>query len=110
MDGFGIESLEPVPRPATLVAQRVSDLRRLGLESPRLASGCAGDETGWRVGGLGHCSMILEQATRWAVRFPRQVRKVLEKALEVRDRCDHGAITTLGARITAGRLQAGPSS
>lgn len=54
--------------------------------------------------------MILEQATRWAVRFPRQVRKVLEKALEVRDRCDHGAITTLGARITAGRLQAGPSS
>ena len=55
---------------------------------------------------LRRCSLILEQATRGAVRFPRQVREVLEKALEVRDRRDNGTITVLGARIMAGRLQA----
>ena len=40
------------------------------------------------------------------MRFPRQVRELLEKALEVRDRRDHGAITALGARIVADRFQA----
>jgi transposase len=55
---------------------------------------------------LRRCSLILDQATRGAVRFPRQVREVLEKALEARDRRDRGEITWRGAQVVRGRLQA----
>ena len=55
---------------------------------------------------LRRCSLLLEQATRGAVRFPRQVRHLLEKALAVRERRDREEITPRGAKIVRGRLQA----
>lgn len=55
---------------------------------------------------LRRCSDLLEEATRGAVRFPRQVREILEKALEVRDRREAGEITSKGVQIVRGRLQA----
>ncbi len=55
---------------------------------------------------LRRCSEILQSATRGAVRFPREVRKILKKSLEVRDRRDAGSITPRGVQIVRGQLQA----
>ena len=55
---------------------------------------------------LRRCSLILDQATRGAVRFPRQVRDLLEKALLIRDRRDRGELTPHGVQSLRGRLQA----
>ena len=55
---------------------------------------------------LRRCSEILEDATAGAVRFPRAVREILEKALEVRDRRDAGTITSHGVQVVRGQLQA----
>ena len=55
---------------------------------------------------LRRCSEILEDATAGAVRFPRAVREILEKALAVRDRRDAGTITSHGVQVVRGQLQA----
>ena len=55
---------------------------------------------------LRRCSEILEDATAGAVRFPRAVREILERALAVRDRRDAGTITSHGVQVARGQLQA----
>jgi transposase len=55
---------------------------------------------------LRRCDELLETAQAGAVRFPRQVKKVLRAALEVRDRRDAGTISAQGVRIAKGRLAA----
>jgi len=55
---------------------------------------------------LRRCARRLEQATRGAVRFPRQVQAILQKALEVRDRRERGELTAHGVKSLRGRLSA----
>ena len=55
---------------------------------------------------LRRCSELLEQAARGAVRFPRAVQALLEKALEIRDRRDAGSMTPHGVQVARGKLQA----
>lgn len=55
---------------------------------------------------LRRCSQILQTARGGAVRFPRAVRAVLERALEVRDRRQSGTISPRGVQIVRGQLQA----
>jgi transposase len=58
---------------------------------------------------LGHllrrCHELLERATRGAVCFPRQVKALLHKALEIRDRRDAKKIQLKTAQRWAGKLQ-----
>jgi transposase len=55
---------------------------------------------------LRRCGEMLETAQAGAVRFPKQVREILQAALAVRDRRDAGTITPRGVRIARGRLAA----
>jgi transposase len=48
---------------------------------------------------------LLEVATRGAVRFPRQIKGLLQDALALRDRRDAGAISTHGLAVATGRLE-----
>lgn len=52
------------------------------------------------------CHEMLESATRGAVRFPRAVQDLLQRALELRDRRDGGQIGDHGLRVATGRLAA----
>lgn len=54
---------------------------------------------------LRRCREILEFATRGAVRFPRQVKALLQDALALRDRRDAGEISTHGLAVATGRLE-----
>jgi transposase len=56
---------------------------------------------------LGRCGELLETATRGAARFPHAVKRLLEKALDLRDRRDQGALSVHGVAVATGRLQAG---
>lgn len=58
---------------------------------------------------LRRCSELLEKAKGGAARFPRRVKAILKKALEIRDRRDAGTITPHGVRVLRGRLQAAMS-
>jgi transposase len=53
---------------------------------------------------LGRCRGLLEQATRGAVRFPRQVQALLTESLELRDKRDAGMITLPACIERAGDL------
>lgn len=53
---------------------------------------------------LRRCRELLETATRGAVNFPRKVKALLQKSLEIRDRRDDGQITLKGSRAAATRL------
>lgn len=55
---------------------------------------------------LRRCSELIEKAKRGAARFPRQVKAILKKALEVRDRREQGTISRHGVRVVRGQLQA----
>lgn len=48
---------------------------------------------------------LLEQATAGAVRFPRAVRDILRRALQVRDRWREGTLTAHGRLVLRGRLR-----
>src|SRR5207248_6815611 len=58
---------------------------------------------------LGHllrrCHELLERATRGAVCFPRQVKTLLQKALNIRDRRDAKRIQPATAQRWAGKLK-----
>jgi transposase len=54
---------------------------------------------------LRRCHQLLEVATAGAVRFPRQIKALLEDALALRDRRDAGGISPHGLAVAAGRLQ-----
>lgn len=53
---------------------------------------------------LRRCRELLETAKRGAVRFPRQVRALLQHALALRDRRDAGQISAHGLAVARGRL------
>lgn len=55
---------------------------------------------------LRRCRELLEDATRGAVIFPRQVKELLSESLEVRDRRDARQITLAAARGKAAELDA----
>ncbi len=55
---------------------------------------------------LRRCSELIEKAKRGAAHFPRQVKAILSKALEVRDRREAGTITPHGVQVARGQLQA----
>jgi len=55
---------------------------------------------------LRRCSEMLETAQGGAVRFPRQVQKILRAALSVRDRREAAEISPHGVRVAKGRLAA----
>lgn len=55
---------------------------------------------------LRRCSELLEKAKGGAANFPRRVKVLLKKALEIRDRRDAGTITAHGVQVVRGRLQA----
>lgn len=55
---------------------------------------------------LRRCKEMLETAKGGAVRFPRQVKEILQSALEVRDRRSAGTLSPKGVRIARGRLAA----
>ena len=54
---------------------------------------------------LRRCRQILEVATRGAVRFPRQVKRILQDALLLRDRRDEEEISRHGLSVAIGRLE-----
>ncbi len=54
---------------------------------------------------LRRTGMLLEQATRGAVRFPRKVKALLLDALRLRDRRDAGTISEHGLACARGRLR-----
>jgi transposase len=54
---------------------------------------------------LSRCNRLLEVATRGAVRFPRQVKKLLQDALELRDRFFEGQVSDHGLAVATGRLE-----
>lgn len=58
---------------------------------------------------LGHllrrARVLLERATRGAVRFPRMVKEFLADAIDLRDRRDAGAIGPHGLAVARGRLE-----
>jgi transposase len=90
------------------VAQRV-----LGDYQGRLIhDGWASYDCFWRAVHqqcLGHllrrCRELLETATRGAVRFPRQIKALLQHALALRDRRDAGQISAHGLAVARGRLR-----
>jgi transposase len=53
---------------------------------------------------LRRCEKLLESASRGAVRFPRQVKAILQKALLLRDRHKAGEISRRGLWVMRGRL------
>lgn len=55
---------------------------------------------------LRRARLLLEDATRGAVRFPRAVQGILQQALALRDRRDYGEIGPRGLAVAAGRLGA----
>lgn len=55
---------------------------------------------------LNRCLELLEVARRGAVRFPRAVKRLLQKGLVTRDRYERGEISRHGLRVAAGRLTA----
>lgn len=55
---------------------------------------------------LHRCSEMLKTATRGAVRFPREVKEILQASLALRDRHDAGEISHHGLRVALGRLRA----
>lgn len=56
---------------------------------------------------LGRCRENLETATRGAARFPHAVKRLLKKALDLRDRRDRGELSVHGVAVATGRLGAG---
>lgn len=54
---------------------------------------------------LRRCRHLLETATRGAVRFPREVKSLLQGALRLRDRRDDGGISSHGVAVATGRLE-----
>lgn len=54
---------------------------------------------------LRRCVELIESATRGAVRFPRQVKAVLQDALALRDRRELGVISAHGLAVARGRLR-----
>jgi transposase len=54
---------------------------------------------------LRRCDEILQSATRGAVRFPRAVKAILKKGLELRDRREAGEISPHGLRSVLGRME-----
>lgn len=54
---------------------------------------------------LARCRELLEVATRGAVRFPRQVKALLQDTLRLRDRRDSGEISPHGLAVSKGRLE-----
>ena len=54
---------------------------------------------------LGRAEELLERASRGAVRFPRKIRRLLRKALALRDRRDAGTISAAGLAVVRGRLE-----
>ena len=54
---------------------------------------------------LHRTSVLLEKATRGAVRFPRKVKALLLDALRLRDRREEGTISTHGLASARGRLR-----
>jgi transposase len=54
---------------------------------------------------LRRCRELLQTATRGAVRFPRQVRALLQDALALRDRRDAGQVSGHGLTVARGRLR-----
>jgi transposase len=55
---------------------------------------------------LRRCKEMLETAKGGAVRFPRQVKEILQSALKVRDRRSAGTLSPKGVRVARGRLAA----
>jgi transposase len=55
---------------------------------------------------LRRCRELLETATRGAVRFPREVKALLQQSLALRDRRDAGWISPHGLAVAIGRLDA----
>lgn len=55
---------------------------------------------------LNRCNELLEVARRGAVRFPRAVKKLLQKGLTTRDRYQQGELSTHGLRVATGRFTA----
>jgi transposase len=51
------------------------------------------------------CRSLLETAVRGAVRFPSQVKDLIQDALELRDRRDQGEISPHGLAVATGRLE-----
>ncbi len=47
---------------------------------------------------------MIEAATGAAARFPRQVKALLEEALDLRDRQDAGELSDHGVAVARGRL------
>jgi transposase len=54
---------------------------------------------------LRRCRHLLEVASRGAVRFPRQVKTLLQDALHLRDRRDDGELSSHGLAVATGRLE-----
>jgi transposase len=54
---------------------------------------------------LRRCHEMLQTATRGAVLFPRQVKELLQTALQLRDRHAAGAVSDHGLAVACGRLQ-----
>ncbi len=54
---------------------------------------------------LRRCRHLLEVATRGAVRFPRQVKTLLQDSLRLRDRRDDGELSSHGLAVATGRLE-----
>lgn len=53
---------------------------------------------------LRRCRELLETATRGAVRFPRQIKELLQKSLALRDRRDARLISPHGLAVALGRI------
>lgn len=54
---------------------------------------------------LRRCAEMLAVASRGAVRFPRQVKALLQDALELRDRHEAGQVSAHGVAVACGRLE-----
>lgn len=54
---------------------------------------------------LRRCADLLESAVRGAVLFPRQVKTLLQEALDLRDRRDEGKVSEHGVAVAVGRLE-----
>jgi transposase len=54
---------------------------------------------------LRRCGEMIEVATRGAVRFPRQVKQLLQDALDLRDRHEAGQVSDHGLAVACGRLE-----
>lgn len=54
---------------------------------------------------LRRCSLLLERATRGAVRFPRAVKSLIKSALDLRNRHENGEIGEHGLAVAIGKLK-----